>query len=163
MPEDDQPPAHVDHADSKDRLRLWLRLLRTTRRIEHVLRDRLRTEFDTTLPRFDVMAALYRVPEGMIMSDLSRFLMVSNGNVTGIVDRLVDDGLVIRALREGDRRTSSVRLTDAGRTRFGVMAATLEGWVNDQLSGLSAADARIVAGTLAHATAGSESKRETRA
>ena len=78
------------------------------------MRERLKKEFDTTLPRFDVMAALYRAPEGMLMSDLSRFLLVSNGNVTGIVDRLVSEGLVARARRNGDRRTSMVRLTDAG-------------------------------------------------
>ena len=100
--------------DSKERLRLWIRLLRASRTIEAELRERLKKEFDTTLPRFDVMAALYRVPEGMLMSDLSRFLLVSNGNVTGIVDRLVSEGLVARARRNGDRRTSMVRLTEAG-------------------------------------------------
>ena len=100
--------------DSKDRLRLWIRLLRASRTIEAELRERLKKEFDTTLPRFDVMAALYRAPEGMLMSDLSRFLLVSNGNVTGIIDRLVSEGLVTRARRNGDRRTSMVRLTDSG-------------------------------------------------
>ena len=83
-------------AASKEKLRLWIRLLRTSRIIEGELRDRLSQEFDTTLPRFDVMAALYRTPDGMLMSDLSRFLLVSNGNVTGIVDRLVSEGLVQR-------------------------------------------------------------------
>ena len=68
----------------KDHLRLWVRLLRASRTIESELRERLRQEFNTTLPRFDVMAALYRAPEGMLMSDLSRFLLVSNGNVTEI-------------------------------------------------------------------------------
>jgi DNA-binding MarR family transcriptional regulator len=97
--------------DSKERLRLWIRMLRASRTIESELRDRLKKEFDTTLPRFDVMAALYRCPEGMLMSDLSRFLLVSNGNVTGIVDRLVSEGLVSRSRRNGDRRTSMVRLT----------------------------------------------------
>ncbi|TGV77683.1 MarR family transcriptional regulator, partial [Mesorhizobium sp. M00.F.Ca.ET.149.01.1.1] len=81
----------------KERLRLWIRLLRASRTIEAELRERLKKEFDTTLPRFDVMAALYRSPEGMLMSDLSRFLLVSNGNVTGIVDRLVSEGLVTRS------------------------------------------------------------------
>ncbi|MGQ3038812.1 MAG: MarR family transcriptional regulator, partial [Neoaquamicrobium sediminum] len=72
-------------ATNKERLRLWIRLLRAARVVEGELRDRLKREFDTTLPRFDVMSALYRQPEGMLMSDLSRFLLVSNGNVTGIV------------------------------------------------------------------------------
>jgi len=73
--------------DSKERLKLWIRLLRASRTIEAELRERLKKDFDTTLPRFDVMAALYRQADGMLMSDLSRFLLVSNGNVTGIVDR----------------------------------------------------------------------------
>src|SRR5580704_15209512 len=86
------------------RLRLWIRLLRASRLIEGVARERLKSQFNATLPRFDVMAALYRKPDGMLMSEISRFLMVSNGNVTGIVDRLVSDGLVARAQRNGDRR-----------------------------------------------------------
>ncbi|TIS81978.1 MAG: MarR family transcriptional regulator, partial [Mesorhizobium sp.] len=84
-------PLPVPSGPGKDRLRLWIRLLRASRTIEAELRERLKKEFDTTLPRFDVMAALYRAPEGMLMSDLSRFLLVSNGNVTGIVDRLVSE------------------------------------------------------------------------
>ena len=98
-------PLSAISKDSKERLRLWIRMLRASRSIEAELRERLRQEFDTTLPRFDVMAALYRAPEGMLMSGLSRFLLVSNGNVTGIVDRLVSEGLVTRARRNGDRRT----------------------------------------------------------
>jgi len=122
---------------SKARLRLWIRLLRATRLLEGELRERLRREFDATLPRFDVMAALYRVPEGMIMSEVSRFLMVSNGNVTGIVSRLVGDGLVIRAQRRDDRRTSFVRLTRKGRDRFEEMAAAHESWVDELLGGMT--------------------------
>ncbi|MGD9914942.1 MAG: MarR family winged helix-turn-helix transcriptional regulator [Rhizobiaceae bacterium] len=127
---------------SKDRLRLWVRLLRAARSIEAELRERLRTEFDTTLPRFDVMAALYRAPDGMLMSDLSRFLLVSNGNVTGIVDRLVAEGLVARARRNGDRRTSMARLTEAGVEHFRRMAAAHEIWISELLLGVSDGDAR---------------------
>lgn len=123
-------------AGDKERLRLWLRLLRTTRIVEAELRERLKREFDSTLPRFDVMAALYRQPEGMLMSDLSRFLLVSNGNVTGIVDRLVADGYVMRTKREGDRRTSIVRLTPAGIASFEEMAAAHEKWVAELLAGI---------------------------
>lgn len=133
---------------SKERLRLWIRLLRVSRMIESQLRERLKSEFDSTLPRFDVMAALYRKPEGMLMSDLSRFLLVSNGNVTGIVDRLVDDGLVARAQRDGDRRTSIVSLTDRGRSLFGRMADAHEGWVNQALSDVGEQDALQLAGFL---------------
>lgn len=126
----------------KERLRLWIRLLRASRIIEAELRERLKQQFDTTLPRFDVMAALYRTSEGMLMSDLSRFLLVSNGNVTGIVDRLVSEGLVERARRNGDRRTSIVRLTHAGRESFRTMAAAHEGWVDELLGGVSSTDTR---------------------
>ncbi|RWM25368.1 MarR family transcriptional regulator [Mesorhizobium sp.] len=132
----------------KDRLRLWIRLLRASRTIEAELRERLKKEFDTTLPRFDVMAALYRVPEGMLMSDLSRFLLVSNGNVTGIVDRLVSEGLVARARRNGDRRTSMVRLTEEGAKSFAVMAAAHENWVGELLGNVSEDEARRLAGML---------------
>ena len=100
---------------TKNRLRLWLKLLKLTRQIESELRDNLRVEFDTTLPRFDVMAALYRFPKGLLMSELSGALKVSNGNVTGIVDRLVKDELVIRSAVPGDRRALRVKLTPAGK------------------------------------------------
>ncbi len=120
---------------SKEKLRLWIRLLRASRIIEGELRERLSKEFDTTLPRFDVMAALYRTPDGMLMSDLSRFLLVSNGNVTGIVDRLVSEGLVQRSQRNGDRRTSIVQLTRTGKDTFRTMAAAHERWVGELLAG----------------------------
>lgn len=133
---------------SKERLRLWIRLLRAARTIEAELRERLRQEFDTTLPRFDVMAALYRTPEGMLMSGLSSFLLVSNGNVTGIVDRLVSEGLVTRARRNGDRRTSMVKLTDAGRSQFEAMAAAHETWIGELLAGVGEEDTKRLASML---------------
>jgi DNA-binding MarR family transcriptional regulator len=126
----------------KEKLRLWIRLLRASRTIEAALRERLAKQFDTTLPRFDVLAALYRTPHGMLMSDLSRFLLVSNGNVTGIVDRLVSDGLVARGRRDGDRRISIVRLTPVGRNSFRAMAAAHERWVGELLDGVSKSDAQ---------------------
>jgi DNA-binding MarR family transcriptional regulator len=132
-------------APSKDRLRLWIRLLRASRSVEAELRERLKTEFGSTLPRFDVLAALYREPEGMAMSDLSRFLLVSNGNVTGIVERLVTDGLVVRSKRDGDRRASIVRLTQLGAERFTRMAAAHEGWVDALLGGVGREEARHLA------------------
>jgi len=132
----------------KEKLRLWIRLLRASRTIEAELRERLSKEFATTLPRFDVLAALYRVPDGMLMSDLSRFLLVSNGNVTGIVDRLVSEGLISRARRNGDRRTSIVRLTPRGRDSFRAMAAAHEGWVSELLADVSKTDAQRLASML---------------
>lgn len=135
--------------DDKARLRLWVRLLRLSRSVEGELRERLKSRFATTLPRFDVMAALWRAPGGMMMSELSRFLLVSNGNVTGIVDRLVAEGLVARAAREGDRRASVVRLTEAGRDAFAAMAEAHARWIDELLGGIAPAEAEAVAETLA--------------
>lgn len=130
---------------SKERTRLWLRLLKITRPIEAELRERLRVEFGTTLPRFDVMSALSRSPSGLKMSELSRMLMVSNGNVTGIVDRLTDDGLLIREAVPGDRRAAQVRLTRKGSEEFARQARAHQGWLDELLAGLSGAEAASVA------------------
>lgn len=132
----------------KERLRLWIRLLRAARVVEGELRERLKTQFEMTLPRFDVMSALYRERGGMLMSDLSRFLLVSNGNVTGIVDRLVSDGFVVRSNREGDRRTSIVRLTEAGEIRFAAMAQAHENWIEELLKDISEDDAKRLSSML---------------
>lgn len=127
---------------------MWVRLLRVSRTIEGVLRERMKAEFGTTLPRFDVMAALARAPEGMMMSALSRFLLVSNGNVTGIVERLTADGLVRRAARDGDRRASIVALTAEGRARFAAMAAAHARWIDELLGDVPEAEARRVSEAL---------------
>ncbi|MDD9707646.1 MAG: MarR family transcriptional regulator [Paracoccaceae bacterium] len=133
---------------SKQRLRLWLRLLAVTRKIEAELRERMRTEFDSTLPRFDVMAALSRNEQGLRMSALSGVLRVSNGNVTGIVDRLAEDGLVMRVPVAGDRRATLVRLTAKGAEVFARQAAEHEGWIDAMLAELSADEARSYAARL---------------
>lgn len=119
---------------SKTRLRLWLKLLKLTRGIESNIRENLRRDFASTLPRFDVMAALARYPDGLKMSELSGVLRVSNGNVTGIVDRLVDDGMVVREPVAGDRRAFLVRLLPQGETEFACHAAAHEAWIDAHLS-----------------------------
>jgi len=121
---------------SRQRLRLWLRVLKLQRQMEAALRDRLRTTFDTTLPRFDVLAALDHHADGLRMSELSSWLKVSNGNITGIVDRLVEDGLVVRVPVEGDRRAMLVRLTRKGSGEFAEMAKVHAGWVDELLAAL---------------------------
>lgn len=130
----------VGRPASKQRLRLWTRLLRTARAIEAELRERLRVEFATTLPQFDVMAALARKDTGMTMTELSRFLMVSNGNVTGIIDRLVGDKLVVRKAPAEDRRAFIVRLTPKGTAQFAQIAKAHEGWVDKLLSEFGSAE-----------------------
>jgi DNA-binding MarR family transcriptional regulator len=130
---------HDDHHES---LRLWLRLLTCTSMIEQRIRTRLRGAFATTLPRFDLMAQLERSPEGLTMGELSRRLMVSGGNVTGITDQLAGDGLVERRAIAGDRRAYSVRLTSRGKRAFDAMAAAHERWVVELLGGLDGAERR---------------------
>lgn len=115
----------------RDRLRLWIKMIRTTRRIEIELRNRLRNEFDETMPRFDVMAALHRQPEGMMMGELSRALMVSNGNVTPIIERLVGTGVVTRSQHQGDRRSLMVSLSASGKRYFERVAESHRSWVNE--------------------------------
>jgi len=129
---------------SKQRLRLWIRLLRAARAIEAELRERLRKEFTVTLPQFDVMAALARRESGMSMTELSRMLMVSNGNVTGIIDRLAFEKLVLRQAPANDRRSYIVRLTPKGASQFSVIAKAHEGWVDELLTGIGAADAEAL-------------------
>lgn len=125
---------------SKRRLRAWVRLLGVTRQAEGALREFLRTRHGTTLPRFDVMAALHRREAGVTMSELSRMLLVSNGNATTVVDRLEADGLVRRTSSEADRRTVIVALTPAGLRLFEGLAVEHEREVDRLLDGLSEAD-----------------------
>ncbi len=126
--------AHSEHAQE---LRLWLRLLACSQLIEKRVRTGLREQFDTTLPRFDLMAQLERHPEGLKMKELSQRLMVTGGNVTGITDQLVAEGLVERMAVEGDRRAFLVRLTPKGREAFERMAVEHEQWIVQAFDGLS--------------------------
>ncbi len=110
-------------------LRLWLRLLTCSNLVENHLRARLRTEFNSTLPRFDLMAQLYRYPDGMRMGDLSKLMMVSGGNVTGICNQLEKEQLVVREVCSGDRRAFVVKLSKKGQRLFDKMSHAHEGWL----------------------------------
>ena len=127
-------------SEHPEALRLWLRLLTCTQLIEKQVRSHLRAQFDTTLPRFDLMAQLERAPDGMKMKELSRRMMVTSGNITGITDQLVAEGLVERIEVEGDRRAYRVRLTARGRKQFNDMAHQHEEWIVQAFSGLSDKD-----------------------
>lgn len=117
-------------------LRLWLRLLACAKLIENRVRGQLRDAFETTLPRFDLLAQLYRNPQGLKMSELSQLLMVTGGNITGLTDQLEKDGLVERVTLPEDRRANIIHLTDAGRAFFEAMAALHETWIIELLAGL---------------------------
>ena len=125
---------------SKRRLKMWIRLLGVTRTSESHLREFLRVKHTTTLPRFDVLAALYRRRDGVTMSELSRLLLVSNGNATAVVDRLEGDGLVKRTPSDSDRRTVFVALTPDGLQRFEGLAAEHEAEVDEVFAHISDAD-----------------------
>lgn len=136
-------------ARSKARLRAWLKILKVSNQIEKEIRERLREQHGTTLPRFDVMSALSRSSNGLKMSELSDVLKVSNGNVTGIVERLVQEALVIRVAVEGDRRANRVRLTRKGAKLFDLYATAHEEWVDELLADLGSKDAQALTKLLA--------------
>src|SRR3954452_5712507 len=139
---DAETKAHERPDDHSEELRLWLSLLTCTTLIEGEVRSRLRERFDVTLPRFDLMAQLDKAADGMTLSDVSKRMMVSNGNVTGLVERLVDSGHLDRRTSESDRRVQVIRLTKAGRAEFRKMAAEHEIWIADMFSDLAEKDVR---------------------
>jgi DNA-binding MarR family transcriptional regulator len=121
-------------------LKLWLRMLSCTVRIENEIRSRLRTSFGITLPRFDLMAQLERHPDGLRMGALSKRMMVTGGNVTGITDQLEQEKLVVRVPDPKDRRAYAVKLTEEGRRTFADMAAVHERWIEELLQDVAADD-----------------------
>jgi DNA-binding MarR family transcriptional regulator len=130
----------ADHLD----VRVWLRLLSCSAQIEQDIRARLRQHFGTTLPRFDYLAQLERHPHGLRMSALSRYLMVTGGNVTGLTDQLVADGWVDRVADADDGRAWRVHLTPQGRREFAAMAARHESWLADLFTGFAVADKQLL-------------------
>ena len=127
------------HSTHPEALRLWLRMLTCTQLIEKQVRSGLRDEFNTTLPRFDLMAQLERAPLGMKLTELSRRMMVTGGNITPVTDQLVKEGLVERMSLPNDRRAWLIRLTPAGRALFKKMARRHEAWI---LAAFSSLDSR---------------------
>jgi DNA-binding MarR family transcriptional regulator len=143
-------PAHADlefivhgpGGNNKPETRLWLRMLSTTKLITSEIRRRLRAEFGATLPQFDLLAQLYREGDGLRLGELSKRTMVTNGNITGLVERLEADGLVERVTPQGDRRVSVARLTPSGVTFFTRMAEAHENWLREIMAEV---DPQIVA------------------
>ncbi len=133
-PSDSETRASSEHTQS---LRLWLRMLACTNLIEGQIRSRLRHQFDITLPRFDLMSQLERTPEGLKMGELSKRMMVTGGNVTGITDQLVSEGLVLRQDNPKDRRAYIVKLTPEGRRAFKKMAEAHEKWIGELFGGMN--------------------------
>lgn len=136
-----------DHHQS---LKLWLRMLSCTVKIENEVRTRLRATFGITLPRFDLMAQLERFPDGLRMGELSKRMMVTGGNITGITDQLEQEKLVARVVDPKDRRSYSVKLTPAGRRAFDEMARVHEGWIAELLHGVTPDDKNQLIDLLSH-------------
>lgn len=173
---DDSQPKVIDleaiirdsQADTESELRLWLRMLSCANRVSNEIRARLRAEFDVTLPRFDLLAQLDREPDGLRLGELSRRLMVTNGNITGLVGRLAAEGL-IRRTADADRRAAVVRLTPKGRAAFRKMAQAHDAWLKEMFSDIDK-PTRIalmdglarVKGSVAEHTAGQEAEAESR-
>jgi DNA-binding MarR family transcriptional regulator len=155
-------PVAADEQRQQEEVRLWLRLLSLTNMVESEVRQRLRRRFGVTLPRFDVMAQLARSPDGMSLSELSTRMMVSNGNITGLVDTLVSSGHVERRTDAQDKRARIVRLTPLGRRSFMKMAAEHKSWISQLFRDVSAADlatlSRLAEKTKASVAQGSEPK-----
>lgn len=145
---DDKSPAWVDGetkvfeapGDHGSELRLWLRLLTCSTLVEAEVRRRLRTEFDTTLPRFDLMAQLVRAEDGMVLGEVSKRMMVSAGNISVLVERLVEDGYISRTTSTTDRRVQIIALTPFGRTQFEAMANAHAEWIADLFRGMTPQD-----------------------
>ncbi len=140
IPLDAETKAIERPADHEAELRLWLRLLTCTTLIENEVRRRLRDNFDITLPRFDLMAQLHKAPTGMTLGELSQRMMVSNGNITGLAERLVAQGLVERRPSPADRRAQIVTLTGEGRRAFRAMARVHANWIAEVFAGLDTND-----------------------
>ena len=138
---------HIPH--EKEGLRLWLRIVSCTQVVEQEIRAMLREKFDTTLPRFEVLSALDRVADGLTMSELSNWLMVSKGNVTGIAERLSEDGYIRREPTPTDRRSFVVTLTGKGRKTYKEMELEYESLLDTLFNDMTPDDSDMFAGLLA--------------
>lgn len=135
--------------DHSSELHLWLRLLTCTTLIESEVRRRLREEFDFTLPRFDLLAQLEKAKDGLVLGEISRRMMVSAGNITALVERLVEDGYITRAPSPSDKRVQIIKLTSRGHREFAKMAARHGEWIGGLFSGLGEKDAEMLMTCLA--------------
>jgi DNA-binding MarR family transcriptional regulator len=134
--------------EHRDELRLWLRLLTCTNLAQSKIRRRLREQFEVTLPRFDLLAQLERAPEGLTLSEISKRMMVSNGNTTLLVDRLVASGQLARFSPPNDRRVQRITLTEEGRASFAVMARAHGEWMAELFGDLTKAEVSTLMGLL---------------
>jgi DNA-binding MarR family transcriptional regulator len=132
----------------KQELRVWLRMLSTTKLISQEIRRRLRAEFGATLPQFDLLAQLYREPEGLRLGEISKRTMVTNGNITGLVERLEADGLLVRETPGDDRRVTVARLTEAGQRAFAEMARAHELWIHELMADIDQSAVSALIGSI---------------
>lgn len=160
-------PVEAEGRDKRTAVRAWLRLLTCTTLIENEIRSRLREQFDFTLPRFDLLAQLDKAEDGLVLGEASKLLMVSAGNVTAVVEKLLASGYITRQPSPTDRRVQIIRLTHAGRAAFRTMAEAHNAWIEELFAGLSDGEIAALTDGLARlkrsAQAGVEPRRRTRA
>lgn len=128
--------------EDKLELKVWLRFLSVFKIVESKLRTRLRSNFDISIPRFDVLAILHAHDGPMTMGELSSGLMVTTGNVTGIIDTLTGEGLVSKSTNPADRRSQMIEITPAGRKLFGRIAPALARWFEEAMSDMTTAEVK---------------------
>jgi DNA-binding MarR family transcriptional regulator len=148
--------------DDHEALRLWLRLFTCTTMVERVVDSALKRDFASSLPRFDLLAQLYRSADGLRMGELSERILTTGGNVTWLVAALEREGLVKRRTAPDDRRVTLVRLSALGRRRFVAMARAHEAIVADLFDGLSAVERRALHSALGTLKARFRPSKESR-
>ena len=146
----------------KEGLRLWLRIVSCTQMVEQEVRSMLRDKYDSTLPRFELLSALDRVPDGLSMGELSGWLMVTKGNVTGIAERLSEDGFIKRNPTPTDRRSFCVTLTPKGKKIYKEMEEDYESLLDKLFTDVSLDDSDTFTGVLAKVKEVVEELREER-
>lgn len=160
--EDSGVTAEAERRGTRTAVRAWLRLLTCTTLIENEIRSRLREQFDFTLPRFDLLAQLDKAEDGLVLGEASKLLMVSAGNVTAVVEKLLASGYITRQPSQTDRRVQIIRLTHAGRAAFRTMAQAHHGWVEELFGGLSDDETTTLTDSLARLKHSAQSRIEPR-
>jgi DNA-binding MarR family transcriptional regulator len=133
------------------RMRAWLAMVGCFTSVERSLRRHFNHVFRSSLPRYDVLMALVHFPDGLTMGQLASKLMVSKGNMTGVVRRLQQNNCVRQASSRHDRRVRVVTLTSKGRTLWEQMHGEYRSVIEDVLSQLSKTESRLLTQSLMQA------------
>ena len=123
----------------RDDIRTWLRLVKAVLPMEREVNRMFQHEFGQSLPRFDVLSQLERSrPGGHAVGVLADLLIASAGNITRLISRMEDEGLVHRTMADGDRRRQIVVITNKGLDLYRTMEDRHTRWCVERMAGLSA-------------------------